>query len=138
MNIHITPTSSSSILPYASSNKAMPKASVIIPQEASRKMDSLKNIPIDLYRTMEYELAESPRITNPEMISDIEGMISNGKARPQQFIAKDQFTFTLFKMPDGVLYTRITDHTSGSIIYYPSLDTVSFERAMKPFSDSLV
>jgi hypothetical protein len=139
MNTNIIPPISNPIIPYVSNYKSLPKANFAAQaQDVNTKTDSLKNIPTDLYRAIESELAETLPISNPDTIANIAEMISDGKARIQQFVAKDQLTFAMFKMPDGVLYTRITDHTSGAVCYYPALDTASFERAMKPFSNNLV
>ena len=132
MNIQISPNHNPSFT-YTLNNEAQCKK---IPDQNPKIDIKTQNISANNLSRMEYELAEVPSISDLEKIVEIEESISSGNSKPQEFIAKDQFTFTIFKMPNGTLFTRITDHTTGKVTYYPGLDSVTFEEAMRPAPDT--
>ncbi len=68
---------------------------------------------------------------NPLSDAELESMIQNGQATAQEAFTVNRNIFTIFKLPDGKVYSRIRDLDSGEIKYFPTLDNFSYQKALQ-------
>lgn len=77
---------------------------------------------------------ETPQaVSNIQAVTDsnVEELIKNGQASLQESYTVNRSTFTLFRLPDGKMYSRVRNLDTGEIKYYPSLDNYTYAEALR-------